>query len=138
MFFPDGYKNDQTSPTKRNTLAIVPRAAALEALAEPSLPDQEAMQLVHDIWCHPGNNKMEQFYKARRGRGFPRGFITQLRKFHCATCAVSKLTRRYQRDDDVLYLFLQKQKIVAEFHEYLEEGEYCTKRGCLEGLILMV
>ena len=26
-----------------------------------------------------------------------RGFITQLRKFHCATCAVSKRTRRYRR-----------------------------------------
>ena len=58
------------------------------ALAQPSLPDQEAMQLVHDMWCHPGNDKMEQIYKAKRGRGFPRGFITQLRKFHCATCAV--------------------------------------------------
>ena len=59
------------------------------------------MQLVHDMWCHPGNDKMEQIYKARRGRGFPRGFITQLRKFHCATCAVSKPTRRYRRSTRV-------------------------------------
>jgi hypothetical protein len=95
------YTNDQTSPTKRNTLALVPTAAALEDLAQPSLPDQEAMQLVHDMWCHPGNDKMEQIYKARRGRGFPRGFITQLRKFHCATCAVSKCTRRYRRSKRV-------------------------------------
>ncbi len=73
----------------------------LEALTRPSLPDQEAMQLVHDMWCHPGNDKMEQIYKARRGRGFPRGFITQLRKFHCATCAVSKRTRRYRRSKRV-------------------------------------
>jgi hypothetical protein len=79
---PVRYKNDQTSPTKANTLALVPIAAALEALAQPSLPDQEAIQLVHDMWGHPGNYKMEQIYKARRGRGFPRGFITQLRKFH--------------------------------------------------------
>jgi hypothetical protein len=98
---PVRYKNDQTSPTNRNTLALVPTAAALEALAQPSLPDQEAMQLVHDMWCHPGNDKMEQIYKARRGRGFPRGFITQLRKFHCATCAVSKRTRRYRRSKRV-------------------------------------
>jgi hypothetical protein len=76
-------------------------AAALEALAQPSLPDQEAMQLVHDMWCHPGNDKMEQIYKARRGTGFPRGFITQLRKYHCATCAVSKRTRRYRRSKRV-------------------------------------
>jgi hypothetical protein len=95
------YTNDQTSPTNRNTSALVPTAAALEALAQPSLPDQEAMQLVHDMWCHPGNDKMEQIYKARRGRGLPRGFITQLRKFHCATCAVSKRTRRYRRSKRV-------------------------------------
>jgi hypothetical protein len=44
---------------------------------------------------------MEQIYKARRGRGFPRGFITQLRKFHCATCAVSKRTRHYRRSKRV-------------------------------------
>jgi hypothetical protein len=95
------YTNDQTSPIKRNTLALVPTATALEALAQRSLPDQEAMQLVHDMWCHPGNDKMEQIYKARRGRGFPRGFITQLRKFHCATCAVSKRTRHYRRSKRV-------------------------------------
>jgi hypothetical protein len=59
------------------------------------------MQLVHDMWCHPGNDKMEQIYKARRGRGFPRGFITQLRKFHCSTCAVSKRTRCYRRSTHV-------------------------------------
>ena len=98
---PVRYKNDQMSPTQRNTLALVPAAAALEALAQPSLPDQDAIQLVHDMWCHPGNDKMEQIYKARRGRGFPRGFITQLRKFHCATCAVSKRTRRYRRSKRV-------------------------------------
>jgi hypothetical protein len=98
---PVRYKNEQTSPIKRNTLALVPTTAALEALAQPSLPDQEAMQLVHDMWCHPGNDKMEQIYKARRGRGFPRGFITQLRKFNCATCAVSKRTRRYRRSKRV-------------------------------------
>jgi hypothetical protein len=98
---PVRYTNDQTSPTNRNTLALVPTAAALETLTQPSLPDQEAMQLVHDMWCHPGNDKMEQIYKARRGRGFPRGFITQLRKFHCATCTVSKRTRRYRRSKRV-------------------------------------
>jgi hypothetical protein len=36
---PVRYKNDQTSPTKRNALARVPTAPALEALAQPSLPD---------------------------------------------------------------------------------------------------
>jgi hypothetical protein len=44
---------------------------------------------------------MEQVYTARGGRGFPRGFITQLRKFHRATCAVSKRTRRYRRSKRV-------------------------------------
>jgi len=49
---PVRYINDETSPVNRNTLALVPPAVALEALAQPSLPDQEAMQLVHDMWCH--------------------------------------------------------------------------------------
>jgi hypothetical protein len=49
---PVRYINDETSPVNRNTLALVPTAAALEALTQPSLPDQEAMQLVHDMWCH--------------------------------------------------------------------------------------
>jgi len=65
---PVHYINDETSPVNRNTLALVPTAAALEALAKPSLPDQEAMQLVHDMWCHPGNDKKEQIFKARRWR----------------------------------------------------------------------
>ena len=39
---PVRYKNDQMSPTQRNTLALVPAAAALETLAQPSLPVQEA------------------------------------------------------------------------------------------------
>jgi hypothetical protein len=43
---PVRYTNHQTSPaTTKNTLALVPTAAALEALAQPSLPDQEAYSL---------------------------------------------------------------------------------------------
>ena len=110
---PVRYINDETSPVNRNTLALVPPAAALEALAQPSLPDQEAMQLVHDMWCHPGNDKMEQIFKARRGRGFPRGFITKLRKFHCATCAVSKRTRRYRRSKRVKVAAAKRVKAAA-------------------------
>jgi hypothetical protein len=37
-------------------------------------------------------------------------------------------------DDDVIYLFLQKQKIGAELHIYLEEGAYHYKgRGREQG-----
>jgi hypothetical protein len=39
-------------------------------------------------------------------------------------------------DDDVFYLFLQKQKIGAKLHIYLWKVR--TIRGCLEGLALMI
>ena len=39
---PVRYTNDQTSLTKRITLVLVPLAAALEALAQPSLPESHA------------------------------------------------------------------------------------------------
>ena len=97
---PVRYQGEPTH-TASTPVAFVPTAAALNALAQPSLPDAEAMQLVHDIWCHPGNDKLEQIYKARRGKGFPRGFTTRLRKFQCTTCAVSKRTRRYRRSKRV-------------------------------------
>ena len=82
-------------------------------LAQPSLPDQEAMQLVHDMWCHPGNDRMEQIFKARRGSGFPRGFITKLCKFHYTTCAVSKRSRRYRRSKRVKVAAAKRFKVVA-------------------------
>ena len=47
---PVRYINDETSPVNRNTLALVPTAAALEALAQPSLPDQEAIRHVVPSW----------------------------------------------------------------------------------------
>jgi hypothetical protein len=39
-------------------------------------------------------------------------------------------------DDDVFYLFLQKQKIGAELHITLRKVR--TIRGCFEGLTLMI
>ena len=39
-------------------------------------------------------------------------------------------------DDDVFYLFFQKQKIGAKLYIYLSEVR--TIRGCLEGLALMI
>ena len=44
------YMNDETSPVNTSTLELVPTAAALEALAQPSLPDQEAIRHVVPSW----------------------------------------------------------------------------------------
>ena len=41
-----------------------------------------------------------------------------------AGAAAAGLRRMLRGDDDVFYLFLQKQKIGAELHIYLEEGTY--------------
>jgi hypothetical protein len=80
---PVRYSSDHTSPTKGST-ALVPTAAALEALAKPSLPDQEAMQLVHDMWCHPGNDKLEQICKLQRStrQGLPTRVCFPAPKIH--------------------------------------------------------
>jgi hypothetical protein len=60
---PVRYTSDQVPPTESKTSAFVPTAPALEALVQPSLPDLEAMQWVHDIWCHPGNDQLKQIYQ---------------------------------------------------------------------------
>jgi hypothetical protein len=65
-------------------------------MAQPSLPDWETMQLLHDIGATQVTTRWSKLYKARRGRGL----ITQLHKFHRA-CAVSKSTRRYRRSKSV-------------------------------------
>ncbi len=41
-----------------------------------------------------------------------------------ANAALSPQSKSKAQDDDVFYLFLQKQKIGAELHIYLEEGTY--------------
>ena len=97
---PVRYTCDQVPPAWSKTSSFVPTAAALKTLAQSSLPDLEVM-FVHDIWCHPDNEKLDQIYKARRGKGFPTGFLTHLHRFKYATCAVSKRTCRYSRSKRV-------------------------------------
>ena len=65
-------------------------------LSPENLPTDQTIQLVHDIWCHPGTTKLTHICKTRRGRGFPRDFLARLRNFKCTTCAVAKRTRRYR------------------------------------------
>ena len=54
--------------------------------------------------------------------GHPPGFFSEragtANTIGCVACAAGTF------DDDVFYLFLQKQKIGAELHIYLEEGTY--------------
>ena len=88
-------------PTASKTSAFVPTATALEALAQPSLPDLEAMQSVHEICAIRAMTSWSKSTRQRRGKGFPKGFITQPRNFKCATCAVSKRSRRYRRSKRV-------------------------------------
>ena len=80
-------------PDETSDLTAPTGATALAALEQPGLPADDEMQLAHDIWCHPGNDKFRQIYKAMHGKGFSRGFLQKLSKFQCATCAVSKRTR---------------------------------------------
>jgi len=46
------------------------------------------------------------------------------------------LTKTCSSDDDAFYVFLQKQKIGAELHVYLEEGTY--HKRLFRGLTLMI
>ena len=79
------------------------------------------MQIVHDMWCHPGNDVANLQGKAgqrlHERRIIIRGFITQLRKFHCATCAVSKRTRRYRRSKRVKVATAKRVKVAAAKRE---------------------
>ena len=58
--------------------------------------DEQAVQALHDKWCHPCESKMTQIVKFYKGKGFPTGFMTALRKFHCRICALCKGARNYR------------------------------------------
>ena len=68
-----------------------------DALHSPDLPSQEAVQMAHDIACHPSNAQLAHNCKVRHGKGFPQGFTRALANFKCVTCAVCKGARKYRR-----------------------------------------
>eukprot|EP00961_Rhodomonas_salina_P249976 3378747-Rhodomonas_salina.1 len=57
---------------------------------------QDIMQLLHDRWSHPSNSKMEQIVRYYKLRGFPPGFLTELKHFRCKVCALCKGARVYK------------------------------------------
>eukprot|EP00961_Rhodomonas_salina_P245022 3311098-Rhodomonas_salina.1 len=52
---------------------------------------QEIMQLLHDRWSHPSSTKMEQIVLYYKSRGFPPGFLKELKHFKCKVCALCKV-----------------------------------------------
>ena len=68
-----------------------------DALQSPDLPSEEAVQMAHDIACHPSNAQLAHNCKVRHGKSFPQGFTRALASFKCVTCAVCKGARKYRR-----------------------------------------
>jgi hypothetical protein len=58
--------------------------------------DEKLMQVVHDKWGHPSNTKMERIVRYYKSKGFPTGFLKQLKNFKCKTCALCKGARVYK------------------------------------------
>ena len=65
---------------------------------------------------------MENIFDQQGSKSYPEGLR------HCSFSLLISYQHRYctylYSDDDVFYLFLQKPKIGAELHVYLEEGTY--------------
>jgi len=64
-------------------------------------------------------DKQSFFRRSKRERNFPPFFL-----LHKRAKPILPPLKTSSDDDDVFYLFLQKQKIGAELHIYLEEGTY--------------
>eukprot|EP00961_Rhodomonas_salina_P209272 2824801-Rhodomonas_salina.1 len=74
-------------------------ANAIEPLRESKQPvdmervekvSKEIMQLLHDCWAHPSNTKMECIVRYYKQKGFPPGFLAELKHFKCKVCTICK------------------------------------------------
>eukprot|EP00961_Rhodomonas_salina_P110125 1482241-Rhodomonas_salina.1 len=58
--------------------------------------DQQVVQLLHDEWLHPSNNKLDATVQHYKRKGFPPGFLKALKKFRCKVCTICKGARVYK------------------------------------------
>eukprot|EP00961_Rhodomonas_salina_P012370 166633-Rhodomonas_salina.1 len=85
--------------------ALLELATEIEPVRESKVPEdmervekitKQIMQLLHELWGHPSNTKMESIICYYKGKGFPPGFLAELKHFRCKVCAICKGARVYK------------------------------------------
>ena len=85
------------APQEQVLTCAVKTYNVFDALQSPDLPSEDAVQMAHDIACHPSNAQLAHNCKVRHGKGYPQSLTRALANFKCVTCAVCKGARKYCR-----------------------------------------